>query len=227
MGAYCSIEFNSRAFNMLTLSSLYRVELSEIHRYKIPDYDPKQVSKSSLQQKVVSQHDDHFFLDEEQEDPDSPQAQGSSVDDLATKREKRLKFLLDKTRRTMQDENPLQVIEQGSFLISKLKPVVEPDFMMDINLEARLKHLIDIYTKILTLNRNQVPLVNYNLNDAYRILDSLGGFLAASRYFKGEELQNAYEHLDITSRLDSMHSLLRRYYSFLEHFADLGVRLFL
>jgi len=223
MGSYCSIEFNSRAFNMLTLSSLYRVEFSEIHRYKIPDYDPKQAHKSPLQQKVVTQHDDHFFLDEEHEDPDNPQVGGgANLEDLATKREKRLKFLLDKTRRTMQDENPLQVIEQGSFLISKLKPVTEPDFMMDINLEARLKHLIDIYTKILTLNRNQVPLVNYNLNDAYRILDSLGGFLAASRYFKGEELQHAYEQLDITSRLDGMHSLLRRYYSFLEHFADLG-----
>ncbi len=61
-----------------------------------------------------------------------------------------------------------------------------PEFTIDIRLESKLKHVIDIYTKILYLNKASIPLVNYNLRDAYRILDSLGGFLSSQRYFKPE-----------------------------------------
>jgi ATP-dependent Lon protease len=104
--------------------------------------------------------------------------------------------------------------------------VSEPEFALDIHLEAKLKHIIDMYSKILALNKSQLPLVNYNLKDAYRILDSLGSFLASSRYFRNDELQEAFEHVDIISRIDKIHSLIRKYYNFLEHFADLGVRFY-
>lgn len=40
IGSYCSVEFNSRAFNTITLNSVYRVELTELHQYKIPGFDP-------------------------------------------------------------------------------------------------------------------------------------------------------------------------------------------
>lgn len=40
MGAYCSVEFNSRAFNTITLNSMYRVDIDDLYRYKIPGFDP-------------------------------------------------------------------------------------------------------------------------------------------------------------------------------------------
>ena len=142
---------------------------------------------------------------------------------MISKREARLKFLIERTQKTIKtDEAPLEEEETSSFLVSKIKPVHELDFTFDIQLEAKLKHLIDIYTKILFLNRSSVPLVNYNLKDSYRILDSLGSFLSSSRYFKNDELQDVFEKLDIYNRLDGIHSMMRKYYNFLEHFADLG-----
>ncbi len=58
-----------------------------------------------------------------------------------------------------------------------------PEFNMNLEIETKLKYVIDMYTKILILNNPKLaqqamqPLVNYNLKDGYRILDSLGGFL--------------------------------------------------
>jgi hypothetical protein len=66
---------------------------------------------------------------------------------------------------------------------------------------------------------------NYNFQDAFRILDSLGGYLAMSKYFKNEEIQDAFEQTDIYSKVDKIHALLLKYYHFLEHFSDIGVRL--
>ena len=215
MGSYCTIEFNSRAFNTLTLNSIYRISFDEIKRYKIPDFDPS-TAQPTKNNDVHHHNDDGVLIEDEPQDPSDPNY-------AITKKEQRLKSLLDRTRRTMENENPLQVIEEGSFLLSKIKPVHEPDFQLDIHLEAKLKHIIDMYSKILALNKSQLPLVNYNLKDAYRILDSLGSFLASSRYFRNEELQDAFEQVDIHLRVDKIHSLIRKYFNFLEHFADLGV----
>lgn len=49
-----------------------------------------------------------------------------------------------------------------------------PHFEFDLTIEAKLKHLLDTYAKIMLLNNTRVQLSNYNLKDSYRILDSLG-----------------------------------------------------
>jgi hypothetical protein len=71
--------------------------------------------------------------------------------------------------------------------------IEDPPFELDIQMESHLKHLIDLYSKVLYMNKSQIPLVNYNLQDAYRIVDSLGGFLASSKYYEKHMLQLTYE----------------------------------
>ena len=131
----------------------------------------------------------HEFNDNSEEVIDSEENQGEheqeseydSQGDLAadiasskniSNREKRLRWLLEKTQKTIQNEDPLASIENKSLLVSEVRPVREPEFAMDIHLEAKMKHIIDIYMKLLYLNKTQIPLVNYNLKDAYRLLDS-------------------------------------------------------
>lgn len=215
MGSYCTVEFNSRAFNTITLNSIYRIQFDEIMRYPIPDFDPLSIKKESPGDKP--DHDEHNVLEDDQpEENQDPQSLEIS------KKEKRLKFLLERTRRTMDTDHPLKVIEEGSFLIGKIKPVMEPEFELNIHLEAKLKHMIELYSKILALNKTQLPTVNYNLKDAYRILDSLGGNIANYRYFRNEELQDAFEQVEIEGRADKIHSLLLKYFNMFEHFSELG-----
>lgn len=38
------------------------------------------------------------------------------------------------------------------------------------------------------MNKSSIPLVNYNLQDGYAIIDSLGGYLTTVDYFKPEEM---------------------------------------
>ena len=54
---------------------------------------------------------------------------------------------------------------------------------MNIEIESQLKHIIDLYSKILYLHRSSIPTVNYNLFDAHRITDSLGSFISSTKYF--------------------------------------------
>jgi hypothetical protein len=65
MGAYCTVEFNSRAFNTLILNSMYRVQFDEIKRFTIPEFDPKEASARAQSKAVQSGVDDHHDLIEE------------------------------------------------------------------------------------------------------------------------------------------------------------------
>lgn len=118
-----------------------------------------------------------------------------------------------------------KIIEEDSnyFLVAHIKKITEPDFEVNISLETKLKHLIDIYSKILYMNKGQIPLVNYNLQDANRIVDSMGGVISAMGYFKKKELQEVFEIIEINERLNNVHNLAAKYLSFLQNFSDVGV----
>lgn len=222
------------------MTALYRVEFDEIYRYKLPELsDNSDFEAGGRQAEHVEHEEPHHEIindhepEEEKPDVDANYDQGDLASQIASdknisNREKRLRWLLEKTQKTIEDDesDPHTNIENKSILVSKIKPVIEPEFVLDIHREAKLKHIIDIYTKILYLNKSQIPLVNYNLKDAFRILDSLGSFIAGAKYFKADELQEAFELTELTARLDKMHSFLRKYYNFLEHFADLGVKFY-
>jgi hypothetical protein len=73
------------------------------------------------------------------------------------------------------------------------------------------------------LNKGQIPLVNYNLRDAYRLLDSLGGILCSTNYFKAPEMQEAIQKIELGERLEIIHSLMAKHLIFLQNFSDIGV----
>jgi len=74
------------------------------------------------------------------------------------------------------------------------------------------------------MNKGQIPLVNYNLQDANRIIDSLGGVITSMGYYKKKELQEAFEVNELSERLNKIHVLAAKYLSFLQNFSDVGVR---
>lgn len=74
------------------------------------------------------------------------------------------------------------------------------------------------------LNKGQIPLVNYNLGDAYRLLDSLGGILCSTNYFKAPEMQEALQKIELSERLEIIHSLTAKHLVFLQNFSDIGVK---
>lgn len=118
----------------------------------------------------------------------------------------------------------LTVDESGDKLLcAKVKLIEDPAFELDIQLETHLKHLIDIYSKILYMNKSQIPLVNYNLQDAYRIVDSLGGFLSTTKYYDKDVMYEAYQTIPLRDRLEQVHGLMNKYLVFLQYFSDVGV----
>ena len=123
----------------------------------------------------------------------------------------------NQAQRSLVDDDP------NYFLVAQIKKISEPEFEVDISLETKLKHLIDIYSKILYMNKGQIPLVNYNLQDANRIIDSLGGVITSMGYYKKKDLQEAFEVNEISERLSKIHVLAAKYLSFLQNFSDVGV----
>lgn len=68
-------------------------------------------------------------------------------------------------------------------------------------------------------------MVNYNLGDAYRLLDSLGGILCSTNYFKAPEMQEALQKIELSERLEIIHSLTSKHLVFLQNFSDIGVKI--
>jgi hypothetical protein len=119
------------------------------------------------------------------------QSEGEEVEEI---KEDQLKPEAGRT--VLSDPNPATMIQ------ATLKLITEPRFAMDIQIESKLKHLIDTYSKILYMNRSQLPLVNYNFADAYRIVDSLAGFLCSVRYFDKQIMQESLETIELVPRLE-------------------------
>lgn len=64
------------------------------------------------------------------------------------------------------------------------------------------------------MNKNQIPLINYNLQDGEAIVDSLGGYLTTVDYFKCDVMQHAFEKINLEERLDEVHKLMAKFIVF-------------
>lgn len=120
-------------------------------------------------------------------------------------------------------KNSTPDLDPERILQATFKFIQEPHFLLDIQLESQLKHLIDTYSKILYMNRSQLPLVNYNFADSYRIIDSLGGFLCIIKYFEKSVMQETLETIPLPHRLEKVHGLMSKYLVFLQYYSDVGV----
>ena len=209
--------------------------MEEIIRYKLPelpdihDFEATEQPQPENPDQVIDPEaaEDKIEIDPEIE-PQEEAEQQKGAGKKATQEQQRLRWIIERAQRANeQADQRLHTIEQKTILVSKVKPVVEPDFVMNINIETKLKHMINIYTKILQqyVNRSHWGPLNYNLKDATRILDDIGSFITTARYFKAEEMQEAFELIDFVPRLDKMHMLLRKYHDSLEHMAYIRVTL--
>jgi hypothetical protein len=58
---------------------------------------------------------------------------------------------------------------------------------------------------------------NFNLQDAYRLVDSVGGFLVLTNYAKKYELQSIFETIPLEDRLDRLHAQMSNYLQFIQN----------
>lgn len=127
------------------------------------------------------------------------------------------------SKRSQLQKGLVEEKDNNEILVAQIKKLTEPEFQVDISLEIKMKHLIDIYSKIFYINKGQMPFLNYNLQDAHRIIDSMGGVISSTGYYKKKELQEAFEILEIEERFNKVHNLASKYLSFLQNFSDVGV----
>lgn len=127
------------------------------------------------------------------------------------------------SKRNQLQKGLIEEKDNNEILVAHIKKLTEPDFQVDISLEIKMKHLIDIYSKIFYINKGQMPFLNYNLQDAPRIVDSMGGVISSTGYYKKKELQEAFEVLNIEERFNKVHNLASKYLTFLQNFSDVGV----
>ena len=206
------------------MQGIHRVEIKSIEKIEIKPEENGEVfeENKSIPPSSLIIEDSHSESTAESQEHQTPKVveeplskkKGSSLtkEIIAILESKR-----NLTQKILADDDP------NYFLTVNIGKIVEPEFDVDIALETKLKHLIDIYSKILYMNKGQIPLVNYNLNDANRIIDSLGGVLSSMGYYKKNDLQEAFEIIDISERLNKIHILASKYLSFLQNFSDVGV----
>ena len=202
------------------------MEIKNIEKIEIKAEENAEVEENNINNKPVSQRS--LVVEESEADQVSEAGAQKMTEEVPSKKKsttsltKEIIAILEAKRNQAQkgliDDDP------NYFLSVQLKKIIEPEFNVDISLETKLKHLIDIYSKILYMNKGQIPLVNYNLQDANRIIDSLGGILASMGYYKKNDLQDAFEVNDVNERLNKIHILAAKYLSFLQNFSDIGVK---
>lgn len=204
---------------------MHRVEIKSIEKIEIKPDEIAEVfeeGKTSSKPKESTQTspqvvDDPESAENQKQANETPQAKKKESKSLTKEIIAILEAKRNQTQRNIVDDDP------NYFLVAQIKKITEPEFEVDISLETKLKHLIDIYSKILYMNKGQIPLVNYNLQDANRIIDSLGGVITSMGYYKKKELQEAFEVNEISERLSKIHVLAAKYLSFLQNFSDVGV----
>ena len=205
---------------------MHRVEIKSIEKIEIkPDeiaevFEEGKTStkpKETLTQTSPQVVDDQESAENPKQVNGAPQAKKKESKSLTKEIIAILEAKRNQAQRSLVDDDP------NYFLVAQIKKISEPEFEVDISLETKLKHLIDIYSKILYMNKGQIPLVNYNLQDANRIIDSLGGVITSMGYYKKKDLQEAFEVNEISERLSKIHVLAAKYLSFLQNFSDVGV----
>lgn len=203
------------------MQGLHRVEIRDIEKVEVKSEEVPDIieeDKKTPQSYIVENRDDELGSEPQIKKTDEAETQKKQGSSSLTKEIIAiLEAKRNKAQRSLFEE------DQNFYLSATIKKIIEPGFDVDISLETKLKHLIDIYSKILYMNKGQIPLVNYNLQDANRIIDSLGGVLSSMGYYKKNELQEAFEILEVEERLNKIHILASKYLSFLQNFSDVGV----
>ena len=74
------------------------------------------------------------------------------------------------------------------------------------------------------LQQVQIPLTNYNIKGANIIIDGIAQSLITTNHFTVEELQEAFEELDLSKRITIIYNLMSKYFNFMKTFADIGVK---